>query len=67
MVDKISATAGIIWEYLDKYGPTTVSQLTRNIKAYDKLIHRGIGWLAKEDKITIEVSKRAETISLKPK
>ncbi len=65
MSESISRTAGVIWNYLDKNGPTTVSQLTRNINETDKLLQRSIGWLAREDKIVIETVNRAETLSLK--
>jgi hypothetical protein len=65
MSESISKTAGVIWNYLDNNGPTTVSQLTRNIKETDKVLQRGIGWLAREDKIIIETINRAETLSLK--
>jgi hypothetical protein len=65
MPESISKTAGVIWNYLEKNGPTTVSQLTRNIKETDRMLQRGIGWLAREDKINIETVKRAETLSLK--
>jgi hypothetical protein len=65
MSDSISKTAGVIWKYLDNNGPTTVSQLTRNIKETDKMLQRGIGWLAWEYKIIFETVNRAETLSLK--
>lgn len=65
MAETASSAAGIIWNYLNDNGPTTVSQLTRNININDKMIQRGIGWLAREDKISIEIVNRAETLALK--
>jgi hypothetical protein len=49
---------------LDKNGPTTVAKLTKETKIDDKNIQRGIGWLAQEGKVSIEIINRAETISL---
>jgi hypothetical protein len=56
----IGTNAGTIWEYPDKHGPTTIAKLTRETEVDDKTIHRGIGWLAKEVKVTIELVNRAE-------
>jgi hypothetical protein len=43
----------------------TTPKLTRETKIDEKNIQRGIGWLAQEDKVSIEIINRAETISLK--
>jgi DeoR/GlpR family transcriptional regulator of sugar metabolism len=65
MSDIIAASAGIIWKYLDKHGPTSVAKLVRETGTTEKTIQRGIGWLAREDKVTIELVNRTETIALK--
>jgi len=65
MSDIIAATAGTIWKYLDKHGPTSVAKLIRETDTTEKTIQRGIGWLAREDKVTIELVNRTETIALK--
>ena len=65
MLDIVGTTAGILWTYLDKNGSTTVAKLIRETQIDEKTVQRGIGWLAQEDKITIELINRAETISLK--
>ena len=64
MSDIVGNSAGEIWKYLDKNGPTTVAKLTKETKIDDKNIQRGIGWLAQEGKVFIEIINRAETISL---
>jgi predicted DNA-binding transcriptional regulator AlpA len=61
----VGMSAGSIWSYLDKNGPTTVAKLIRDLPEDEKTVQRSIGWLAQEDKITLEVIDRAETISLK--
>ncbi len=65
MSNIIGTNAGIIWEYLDKHGPITVAKLIRETEVDEKSIQRGIGWLAQEGKVTIELVNRAETIALK--
>ena len=65
MLDIVGTTAGILWTYLDKNGPTTVAKLIRETQIDEKLIQRGIGWLAQENKVAIELVNRAETLSLK--
>jgi hypothetical protein len=65
MSDIIGTNAGIIWEYLNKHGPTAVAKLIRETEVDEKSIQRGIGWLAQEGKVTIELVNRAETIALK--
>lgn len=61
----VGLTAGSIWNYLDKNGPTTVAKLVRELPEDEKAIQRSIGWLAQEGKITLDTIDRAETISLK--
>jgi hypothetical protein len=51
MSESIRKTADVIWNYLDKNRPTSVSQLTRNFKETDKMLQRGIGWLARKTKL----------------
>ncbi|MEY3761096.1 MAG: winged helix-turn-helix domain-containing protein [Methylococcaceae bacterium] len=64
MSDIIGNAAGEIWNYLDKNGATSVAKLTRETKIDEKNIQRGIGWLAQEGKLFIEIINRAETVSL---
>jgi hypothetical protein len=65
MAEKVGNAAGEIWKYLDINGPTSIAKLTRETKIDEKSIQRGIGWLAQEGKVSIEIINRAETISLK--
>lgn len=64
MSDIVGNAAGEIWKYLDKNGATSVAKLTRETKIDEKNIQRGIGWLAQEGKLSIEIINRAETVSL---
>lgn len=65
MSKSIGDTAGKIWEYLDKNGPTSVSKVTKETGANKNEAQRAIGWLAKEDKLNFEMEGRTELLSLK--
>lgn len=65
MINTISAAAGSVWEYLDKNGPSSVNKVTNETGLSRNDVQRAIGWLCKEDKLSIEMVGRAETLSLK--
>jgi predicted RNA-binding protein (virulence factor B family) len=65
MVHTIGDAAGKIWNYLDKNGPTSVSKIATETEIGKNEVQRAIGWLLKEDKLSIEMVGRAETLSLK--
>ncbi|MEQ1638685.1 MAG: winged helix-turn-helix domain-containing protein [Methylococcales bacterium] len=65
MQELVGTTAGSIWRYLDTNGATTVAKLIRELPEDEKIIQRSIGWLAQEDKITLTIIDRSETIALK--
>lgn len=64
MNNLIGDNAGKIWEFLDVNGPSSVTKMLNETGLGRNEIQRGIGWLAREGKITIEVNGRNETISL---
>ncbi|MFI3135380.1 MAG: winged helix-turn-helix domain-containing protein [Methylococcaceae bacterium] len=63
--ESIGIAAGSIWQYLDSNGATTVAKLVRELSETENTIQRGIGWLTREDKITLTVINRVETVALK--
>jgi predicted RNA-binding protein (virulence factor B family) len=65
MSHNIGEAAGKVWTYLDKNGPSSVSKVTNETGLNKNDIQRAIGWLLKEDKLSIEMVGRAETLSLK--
>jgi len=65
MSNTIGEAAGIVWNYLDKNGASSVNKVTTETGLNKNDIHRAIGWLSKEDKLSIEMVGRAETLSLK--
>ena len=64
MANTIGAAAGKIWKFLNKNGPTSISKIATETDINKNDIQRAIGWLAREEKITIEQKGRTETISL---
>ncbi len=65
-VEMIGYAAGQVWRKLHDEGPTSVAKLS---KAFDDLprdtVMQAIGWLAREDKILIEETKRGRLVSLR--
>ena len=65
MLNIIGDAAGKVWEYLDQNGSASVTKITNETGISKNDVQRAIGWLLKEDKLTIEVAGRTETVSLK--
>jgi biotin operon repressor len=65
MSHAIGKAAGIVWKYLDKNGPSSVNKVTTETGISRNDVQRAIGWLSKEDKLSIEMVGRTETLSLK--
>ena len=63
--ERVGLAAGAIWHYLNDHGATAVSKLVKALPEEESIIQRGIGWLAKEDKIALDIIKKVETIRLK--
>ncbi len=59
-VDHIGDTAGIIWNELKENGPRTLTQLAKEIDAPRDVIMQAVGWLAREDKLSIEEDARGK-------
>ena len=65
MIEAIGEAAGKIWHFLDKNGEASVNKVTTETGLSKNDVQRGIGWLAKEGKLNIEMNGRVETLSLK--
>ncbi|KYK23843.1 hypothetical protein AYK21_06355 [Thermoplasmatales archaeon SG8-52-2] len=62
-IDDYGKVAGRIWRTLDKYGPINEKNLFRKIRLNKNDLYAGIGWLARENKISKDGSyyKLSET------
>ena len=65
MQAEIGNAAGVIWGFLDRQGETTLAQLKQGTKLPDQLLLMGIGWLAKEEKLSFTREGRILKIQLK--
>jgi hypothetical protein len=61
-VEQIGDTAGVVWHHLHENGPLTLTQLTKDIDAPRDVIMQAIGWLAREDKVTIDEEGRSKKV-----
>ena len=60
----IGETAGQIWHLLDSTGPKSISALVKEIEAPRDLVMQALGWLAREEKISIDEQARSRVVSL---
>jgi len=51
MNTEIGEAAGRIWQYLAEHDEATLRQLQRGTRLPERLLHMGVGWLAREDKL----------------
>ncbi|MCK5898299.1 MAG: winged helix-turn-helix domain-containing protein [Methylococcales bacterium] len=65
MPESIGQVAGKIWDFLNNNAPASPSKIAKEIKVSKNELQRAIGWLAREEKIMIEINGRVETLSLK--
>lgn len=65
MSEVIGAAAGKVWTFLHENGAASPSKIEKETGVSKNDLQRAIGWLAKEDKIAIELNGRTETLSLK--
>lgn len=65
MNEEIGAAAGAVWNALESKGELSLAQLKKEVKDKGPVLDWAIGWLAREDKITITRQKRSYSLRLK--
>ncbi len=68
MDEAIGNAAGMIWEFLNEQSePVTLSALRKGLSLSSTLMMMGLGWLAREGKLDIQMSEGSYSykISLK--
>jgi hypothetical protein len=65
MEPDIGDGAGLIWQYLHEHGETTLGRLRHGTKLSDQLLLMGVGWLAREGKVSIVQQGRTVKLSLR--
>ncbi len=57
MNEEIGNAAGVIWKFLDEQPePVSLSEVKKNLSLSSTLLMMGLGWLAREDVLNIEMS-----------
>lgn len=65
MIYEIGETAGNIWQVLNDNGESTFVKVKKKVGGSSDLLHQAIGWLAREDKLTISKEGHSVKLSLK--
>ena len=65
MIDKIGIAAGEIWKKLKNEGEVVITKLQRKTGLPLNLFYLGLGWLARENKVSFKIEKRTIHVSLK--
>ena len=60
------AKAGIVWEALNKNGPSNIGDIAKATGMRRELVYGALGWLGREDKIFVERRGKAIVFSLRP-
>ena len=61
---QIGDAAGAVWRLLDEQGPTSTAKIVRETGLPRDVVMQALGWLAREDKISIDES-RTKVVSLR--
>lgn len=61
----IGEVAGKVWRHLNAEGPVALSKLARELGEKPDRIAMAIGWLAREDKVTLTVKGTGTRVALK--
>ena len=64
-IDEIGQTAGLVWLRLHENGPQSLWKLVKAVDAPRDVVMQAIGWLAREDKLNLEMTNRGRMVSLR--
>ncbi|MBN1908155.1 MAG: winged helix-turn-helix domain-containing protein [Pirellulales bacterium] len=63
-VVQIGETAGLVWAVLNENGEMSLAKLVKAVGKPRDLIMQALGWLAREEKISIDEQGRTRTVTL---
>lgn len=63
-VAHIGEIAGVIWQVLTEKGPLTMAKLVKAVGEPRDTVMQGLGWLAREGKVSINEEGRNRVVSL---
>ncbi len=64
-VEQIGHAAGSVWHALASGGPQSLAKLVKGAAIPRDLVLQAIGWLAREDKLAIDDTKRGRIYRLR--
>lgn len=64
-VTHIGDTAGTVWRVLSEDGPLSMARLVKAVGEPRDTVMQALGWLAREEKISIEEEGRSRIVSLR--
>ena len=64
MHEEIGTAAGAVWRLLETRGTFTLSKLKQETKLAESTLLMAIGWLAREDKVTLTRVRNSLQVSL---
>ncbi|HVM95665.1 MAG TPA: winged helix-turn-helix domain-containing protein [Candidatus Acidoferrales bacterium] len=64
-IHDIGSVAGEIWRYLEANGPQAADTIKRKTKLPSDAFFAGLGWLAREGKVVIDVDGKKIQLALK--
>jgi hypothetical protein len=64
-IDQIGEVAGQVWHLLNQQGPLSLTRIVRDTDSPRDVVMQAIGWLAREEKISIEEDARSKVVSLR--
>ncbi len=65
LMSEIGSSAGEIYNYLNVNGTTTFSKMKKDLDLKGNFADLGLGWLAREDKVSISRKGSSVSVSLK--
>lgn len=65
LVAEIGETAGVVWRLLADNGPMNLTKLVKASEAPRDTVMQAIGWLAREEKISLAEEGRSRFVSLR--
>jgi hypothetical protein len=64
-IEAIGETAGLVWNFLQSNGESSLSSLEKRIEAPKTMVSMAVGWLAREGKVGVRAERRSVRISLR--
>ena len=65
VIEQIAEAAGVIWNHLNQNGQVRLTKLIKEAGLPRDVVMQALGWLAREDKLSIEDEGRTRVVRLR--